>query len=134
MYERCIVASVIWALVPRGTTRIIYLKSPPNTITFPPKGSMQPIISCNDLSNVSTACLRVIAISSHMIREVVFNKTVVPLYLVKLHMELSHNFIGILNLECVVRPPGIMDAAIPEVAVAIAISPREQTLANNALY
>jgi hypothetical protein len=69
-----------------------------------------------------------------MIREAVFNKTAVLLCLVKLHIELSPNFMGILNLERGVRPPGIMDAAIPEVAVAIAISPRERILANNSLY
>jgi len=36
-------------------------------------------------------------------------------------MEWSPSLIGILNLECAVRPLGNKDAAIPEVAVAIAI-------------
>ena len=49
-------------------------------------------------------------------------------------MLLSVSFIGILNLECAVRPPGIIDAAIPDVAVAIAIWPMERTFASNALY
>jgi hypothetical protein len=35
----------------------------------------------------------------------------------------SVSLIGILNLECAVRPPGNIDAAIPDVAVAIAIRP-----------
>jgi len=33
-----------------------------------------------------------------------------------------------------VRPPGNIDAAIPEVAVAMAINPLERTLARSALY
>ena len=62
------------------------------------------------------------------------SNSAVPLCFVKLHVLLSASLIGILNLECVVRPPGNMDAAIPEVAVAIAINPSERTLASSALY
>jgi hypothetical protein len=42
--------------------------------------------------------------------------------------------IGTLNLECVVRPPGNIDATMPEVAVAIPINPSERTLARIALH
>jgi hypothetical protein len=42
--------------------------------------------------------------------------------------------IGILNLECAVHPPGNIDAAIPDVAVAMAINPLERTLVRRALY
>uniref|UniRef100_A0A8R7TCF9 Secreted protein n=1 Tax=Triticum urartu TaxID=4572 RepID=A0A8R7TCF9_TRIUA len=49
-------------------------------------------------------------------------------------MLLSVSLIGILNLECAVRPPGIIDAAIPDVEVAIAFRPIERTFASNALY
>jgi hypothetical protein len=40
-------------------------------------------------------------------------------------MVLSPILIGILNLECAVRPLGNIDAAIPDVPVAMAINPLE---------
>jgi hypothetical protein len=48
-------------------------------------------------------------------------------------MLLSMSLIGILNLEWAVRPPGMIDAAIPDAAVAIAILPNERTFARSAL-
>jgi hypothetical protein len=53
---------------------------------------------------------------------------------VKLHMLLFPILIGILNLECAVHPPGNIDAAIPDMVVAMAINPLERTLARRALY
>ena len=52
------------------------------------------------------------------------------------HKELlSPILIGILNLECAVRPPSNIDAATPDVAVAMAINPSDRTLATRrALY
>jgi len=41
----------------------------------------------------------------------------------------SSILIEILNLERAVRPPGNIDAAIPDVAVAMAINPLDRTLA-----
>jgi hypothetical protein len=41
-------------------------------------------------------------------------------------MLLSPVLIGILNLECAVRPPGNIDAAILDVAVAMAINPLDE--------
>ena len=49
-------------------------------------------------------------------------------------MLLSPILIGILNLECAVRPLGNIDAAIPDVAVVMAINLSDQTLAWGALY
>ena len=49
-------------------------------------------------------------------------------------MLLPPILIGILNLECAVRLPGNIDAAIPDVAVAMAINLSDQTLARRALY
>jgi hypothetical protein len=49
-------------------------------------------------------------------------------------MLLSPILIGILNLERAVRPSGNIDAAIPDVAVAMAINPLDRTLARRALY
>jgi hypothetical protein len=49
-------------------------------------------------------------------------------------MLLSPILIGILNLECAMRPPGNIDAAIPDVIVAMAINPLDRTLARSALY
>ena len=49
-------------------------------------------------------------------------------------MLLSPILIGILNIECAVHPLGNIDAAIPDVAVAMAINPLDRTLARRALY
>ena len=73
------------------------------------------------------------ATSSHIISDDVRNNATVPLCFVKLQMEFSQSFIGILNLECAVRPPGIIEAAIPDVAVAMAVRPINQTFASSAL-
>lgn len=50
-----------------------------------------------------------------------------------LHVEVAYAGTGILNLEWAVLPPGIMVAAIPDVAVAIAIRLSLCNLANIAL-
>ena len=52
----------------------------------------------------------------------------------KVHVLFSLSVMGTLNLECAVRPPGNIDAAMPDVAVAIPINPSECTLARIALY
>lgn len=72
--------------------------------------------------------------SSHNISEASQRSFVVPLCLVKLHTPPSSILSGILNFECAFLPPGIIDAAIPEVAVVIAIFPSLRTLASRALY
>jgi len=59
---------------------------------------------------------------------------VVLLCFPKLHVLFSGSVIGTLNLERTVRPPGNIEAAMPEVAVAIPINPSERTLARIALY
>jgi hypothetical protein len=58
----------------------------------------------------------------------------VPLCFPKLHVLFSASVIETLNLECAVRPQGNIDAAMPEVAVAIPINLSERTLARIALY
>jgi hypothetical protein len=73
------------------------------------------------------------ATSSHIIKDALLSNSAVPLCFVKPHIQLSFILIGIINLEWVVRPPGMMDAAIPDVAVAIAISPIERIFAIKAL-
>ncbi|KAK9169666.1 hypothetical protein Syun_001806 [Stephania yunnanensis] len=50
------------------------------------------------------------------------------------HVEVESNRIGILNLECAVRPPGNDMAAIPDVAVANAINPLLRMYAKIDLY
>ena len=99
MYDRNNVASMICALVPLETTGKTCLKSPPKTMTLPPNGSNLPVISCNDLSRVSTDYLCVMATSSHMMSDASCNRVAVPLCFVKLQKEFSSSLIGILNLE-----------------------------------
>jgi hypothetical protein len=74
------------------------------------------------------------ATSSQIIKAALRSNSAVSLCFVKLHMLLSPILIGILNLERAVRPPGNIDAAIPDVAVAMAINPLDRTLARRALY
>jgi hypothetical protein len=70
--------------------------------------------------------------SSQIITDVIRKRVVIPLCLEKVQTVLSPSFIRILNLECAVRPPGMIEAAIPYVATVINLI--ERTLASNALY
>ncbi|PHT42697.1 Senescence-specific cysteine protease SAG39 [Capsicum baccatum] len=54
------------------------------------------------------------------------------LCLLILQENYSSIFIGILNRECVVLPPGRIEVATPEVVVANAINPLDLTVANKA--
>jgi len=54
------------------------------------------------------------ATSSQIINEALRSNSAVPLCFEKLHIVFSPILIGILNLECAVRPPGNIDAAIPD--------------------
>jgi hypothetical protein len=136
MYDRSKVASVICALVPRATTGRTCLKAPPNNMTspHPKKGNGQSIISCNDLSSISTHYRLVIATSSPIIRDALLSSLVVPLCFEKPCKWVSSILIGILNLECVVRPLGMMDATILDVVVAIDIRTKDRTFARKTLY
>lgn len=117
-------ASTIWALVPFQTTGITCLKSPPNTTVFPPNGrSGLSIMSRMLLSSASTPCLFVIDASSRIISDAAWSSLVVLLCFMNPQIAQSSILSGILNLECAVLPPGIMEAATPEVAVARAILP-----------
>src|SRR6266540_1697303 len=129
------VAFIICALVPFRTTGRTCLKSPPKTTVFPPNGiSGFSMMSLMLLSSASIAYLFVMVASSHNISDADRRSFAVPLCLVKLHTPPSCMLSGILNLECAVLPPGMMDAATPDVAVAIAIFPSLRTLASSALY
>ena len=103
-------------------------------MTFPPNGKERSIISCRDLSSVSTHWRLVMAASSQIIKDALRSSSAMPLCFVKLYMLSSLILIGILNLECAMRSPGNIDAAIPDVAVAIAINPLDWTIASSALY
>jgi hypothetical protein len=69
-----------------------------------------------------------------MINDAVHKRAIVPLYFEKLQTVLSPILIGILNLEWEVRLPSMIEAAMPDVAVATAVRPIDRTLASNALY
>ncbi|KAM3330131.1 hypothetical protein ACQJBY_026867 [Aegilops geniculata] len=127
-------ASTIWALVPFRKTGSTCLKSPPNTTVFPPNGrSGMSIMSCMLLSSASTVCLLVIDASSQIISDFAWGSLAVPLCLVNPQTAPSSIFSGILNLECAILPPGIMEAATPEVVVATAIFPCLRIVAKSAL-
>jgi hypothetical protein len=74
------------------------------------------------------------ATSSQIIKDTLRSNSPVGPCFEKVQFLVSSILIGILNLECAVRPPGNIDAAIPDVAVAMAINPLDRTLARSALY
>jgi hypothetical protein len=85
------------------------------------------------LSSASTACLLVIDASSQIISDVACSSLAISLCFVNPQVDVLSNLSGILNLECAVLPPGIIEAATPEVAVARAILPWLRTVARSAL-
>jgi hypothetical protein len=85
------------------------------------------------MSRASMACLFVIEASSHWIKDASDSSLAVPLYFVKLQYPPSSMFSGILKRGCAVRPPGIIEAATPDVAMATAIF-LEIVLFQGALY
>jgi hypothetical protein len=110
------------------------LKVAPKQHDLPPKGKVQSIISCDDLSSISTHCRLVIATSSEIIRDALLSNSVGPLCFEKPHKRVLSILIGILNLECAVHPPGMMDMTIPDVVVAIALRSMDCNFARKALY
>ena len=110
------------ALDPRLMVGRICLKSPPDAITLPQNGRSLEQRSLNDRSIYSAACLCIIGALSQ-------TKSLAPcislgkaLCLVILHTDSSFNVIGTLNVEWTVLPPSRRRAAIPDEAIASAIS------------
>ncbi|KAJ0603202.1 hypothetical protein HanIR_Chr03g0147901 [Helianthus annuus] len=105
MYEELKDALTISCLVPLGITGSICLKSPPNTITLPPKGISERILLPSEntsvmvLSKASNACLCTIGASSHIINWVSFNNLAISLFGLILHIESSVRLMGIWNRE-----------------------------------
>jgi hypothetical protein len=58
---------------------------------------------------------------SHKMSEAILKSLIVPLSLVKLQDAPFSMFSGILNLEWVVLPPGMMEAVTPDVTLANAM-------------
>ena len=109
-------------------------KSPPNATILPPNGKSLEQRSLNVRSIHSAACLCIIGASSQ-------TKSLAPgislakaLCLVILHTDSSFNVIGTFSLEWTVLLLSRRRVAIPDEAIASAISPRERILANNVLY
>lgn len=72
--------------------------------------------------------------SSQIINEDFHSKSVVPLYFETLQSPNLSSSIGILNRECVVRPPDNIEATTPEVAVTRAMFPIDLMVASRARY
>jgi len=89
---------------------------------LPPNGRLGwSMISRILLSSDSTPCLFIIVTSSQIIRDVVQSSLAVPIYFVKLQKAPSSRVRGILKREWAVLPPSIIEAATPDVVVAMAI-------------
>ena len=110
-------------------------KSPPNTITFPPKGLFgRHNVSRNVRSTASDACLWSIPISSTKIAVVVRSKVARSKFGGIPDVLCESTRMGIFRRESAVHPKGISVAAIPVVASARAILLSPRNLANNAFY
>ncbi|CAA0837911.1 Unknown protein [Striga hermonthica] len=101
-------------------------------MTLPPKISEQPQTSLSARSSASMASLLAIGASSQTISTLSRIKDPKLLCLLILQDLTFDKSIGILNLECAVLPPGNMDAAIPDVAVARPTQPFDRTTASKA--
>jgi len=132
------VALTISDLDPPGITSNICLKSPPNTMTFPPKTELSFVIpfimSFRVLSRASKQNLCVIGASSQIISSAFFNNSDASDPCEMLHIECSSVGTGILNLECVVLPPGNSSEAIPFEATVSTILPSERTAAESVFH
>jgi hypothetical protein len=100
IYECCIVAHWWSGPSPPWHNRKNLSKVTSKHYILPQNALNTPIISCSYLSSVSTACLRVIATSSYIIKNAVRNNIVVPLFFVKLQIELSPGINRGCNTRC----------------------------------
>ena len=109
-YDELIVAFIMSEQFPLGMTGSIWQKSPPNTITLPPKIWWEfgffLTMSLKLWSSASKQNLWAIGASSQIIRLVWFSNSANWLPWCMLHVESSKIGIRILNLECAVLPPG----------------------------
>ena len=114
---------------PLGITGNICLKSLPNTMTFSPKIEPSFVIpfikSFRVLSKASKQNLCAIGASSQIINSAFFNNSDASDPCEMLQIECSSVGTGILNLECVVLPPGNSREAIPLEAIVSTILPSE---------
>ena len=117
-----------------GTTGTVWPKSPPNTTILPPKGTFSKHKSSKSISSTSMFSQRAIKASSQMLNEASCISDARLDCLPTLQDKHWPQSIGILNLECVVRPVGILDAAVPELKVGKTICLSNRTFAYNALY
>lgn len=116
-----------------GTTGTVCLKSPPKTTILPQKGTSGKHRSLTSKSSDSMFSLLAIEASSQIINVASLISAARLDYLPTLHDMYWPQSVGILKRECVVRPVGILEAAIPEVAVGSTILLSKDTLAYKAL-
>lgn len=127
-------ATIVSALVPCGITGSTCRKSPPKIITLPPNRSSTPVMSLNVRYKASNAYRLVIGASSHMITIVRRINSAKSDCLLIEQIDVGSGFSGILNLECVVLPPGMRVVAIPNVVVVSAMHHLLRNDANSDRY
>jgi hypothetical protein len=128
-----IAALTISERLPPSITGNVYLRSPPRTITFLPKGKSLAVgdevakMSQKDLSNASKANLCVINASSYITKDVAWTnlQSIVPHLMSQTVVSSSSHVI--LKRECVVRPPGRSNEATQEEATDKTICLRLRT-------
>jgi len=123
---------------PLGIIGNIYLKSPPNTMTFPPKTEpyfvIPFIMSFIVLSKASKQNLWAIGASSQIISSAFFNNSNASDPCEMLQIECSSVGTNILNLECDVLPPSNSREAIPLEATVSTILPSEHTTIDSVFH
>ena len=108
-------------LYPLEQPEVLDKNLPPKISTFPPKGKFISIIFLNVLSKDSSAHRFTIGASSQIIMVACLISSTKYDYLLIEQVDEALRIKGILNLECVVLPPGSHVAAMPDVDMAIAM-------------
>ena len=134
-YDRVMVASRICLDDALRMTGSVCLKSPPISSVTPPKGLSLFLKSQKVRSNASMAYQCCGTISSHRMHFTTRIKSAHKLFLAIQQTDTDdRSSMGILNIECAVRPPGSKRAAILDDAVQRTIMPSLRSLLQITLY
>jgi hypothetical protein len=133
--ERERAAKTIVARKPLDTIDGHYRKSPPKTTTLPSKGeSGRCMMSCKVWCTALTQCRCYVGALSQTISFASRSSLVESLCTGIEHIESLPMAIGILKIECEVRPPSNRKDVMSEEATSMATCPSRRTDANNTLY
>jgi hypothetical protein len=126
---------MIIAREPLNTTCGHCRKSPPKITTLLPKGESGHCMMSHNVRSIASAQCRCYAgASSQTISFASRSSSAESLYTCIEHIESLLMAIGILKIECEVRPPYNRKIVMSEEATLMAMCPSRRTDANNTLY